>query len=510
MKKINITVPVVSMLLTALTAVGETTGVMDSMEWSAEAYAGIGSGDFAPYHISSLRHGRVSSSSAMYFEGSVIRSLSDTRRYDWGFGADLITGYASDVDYQRYDADDHSWYYHSMRPSSARVQQLYAEGRWRSIFLTAGMKERGSRLVNNKLSSGDLTYSGNTVPMPEIRMGFNDFQNIPLTSGWLQIQGEVAIGKRMDNKWVRNHYNYYNFYLSQGEWMNYKSLYLRSNPAKPFSMLIGMQAVAEFWGSTVFYKNGEPINVHVRKKSFGSLWRSFIPTEDGKEGFYEGNHLGSIDVKGRYRLRSGDRIKAYVSWPWEDGSGLGKLNGWDGLWGLEYRSGRRGLINGAVLEILSFTNHSGHIHFNPADVSSEAIFPGHVSGCDDYYNHVEYNSYAYYGLSIGSPAFMGPLYNRDGYNRFIGNVMRGFHFALEGSLSSQIDYIAKCSYRKAWGSGYFHLAEPIHESSFMVGADWCVPKIKGLKVNGMVEIDRGTMPGNALGIALGVKWTGHK
>lgn len=249
---------------------------------------------------------------------------------------------------------------------------------------------------------------------------------------------------------------------------------------------------------------------HIRDKSFGSLLRSFIPTNDGKEGFYQGNHLGSLDIKGRYRLRNCSEIKAYLSWPWEDGSGLGKMNGWDGLWGLEYKSARRGLINGAVLEILSFTNHSGHIHINPADFSEGTTFPGHVSGSDDYYNHVEYNSYAYYGLSIGSPAFMAPLYNRDGYNRFVGNVMRGFHFAVEGSLSRQIDYIAKCSYRKAWGSGYFHLAEPIHETSFMVGADWRVAKVKGLKVNGMIELDRGTMPGNAFGVALGVKWTGRK
>lgn len=511
MKMFKITVTAVIMGLTSVMAAGQIDAKPDTLMWKAEALGTVSSGDFSPYHITALRHGRLSSSKTMLVEGSVCKPMTTDRNWDFGFGADIIAGAGSAVDYERYSASDHSWYLHPMRPSTAWVQQLYGEARWRSLFITVGLKEYTSPLVDEQLSSGDLVFSGNTRPMPQLRVGFNDFQTIPFTRGFLQIQAEVGIGKRMDDKWMREHYNYYNYYLSQGEWMNYKRLYFRTDPSRPFSATIGAQVTAEFWGCVQNYSKGESNYERKRPKSFGSLLRSIIPSGDGQEGFVEGNHLGSIDVKGTYRMRSGHTIKAYLSWPWEDGSGLGKLNGFDGLWGFEYRSPRRSWLNAAVVEYLNFTNHSGHIHINPDDWGDgfAALFPGHVSGSDDYYNHVEYNSYAYYGLSIGSPAFMAPLYNRDGYNRFIGNVMRGFHMAFTGSLSSTVDYTAKCSYRKAWGSGYFHLVEPIDESSFMVGLHWQLPRVKGLALNIDMELDRGTMPGNTFGVTLGVKWTGR-
>lgn len=490
----------------AMTSV-DTVGT--HLQWRAEALGVVGSGDFAPYHISSLRHGRVTSARTLLLEGAVAKPMDYDRRGDFGFGVDLITDGASAVEYERYNSAGREWFLHSCRPSSARVQQIYAEGRWRSLFASLGMKEREPILVNPRLSSGDLMMSGNARPMPELRIGFSDFVDMPFTGGFLQVQMEVAVGKRMDDKWLRNHYNYFNYYLSQGEWMNYKRIYFRSDPSRVFSAMIGIQAVCEFWGSASMYRDGEVWETRVRRKTLGSFLRSIIPNGDGREGFCEGNHLGSLDVSGLYRLRSGASLKAYLSWPMEDGSGFGKLNGWDGLWGLEYRAAQRGWLNGLVIEYLNFTNHSGHIHLNPADWPEDFHrFPGHVSGSDDYYNHVDYNSYAYFGQSIGTPAMMAPIYNRDGYMRFVGNVMRGFHLAFEGSISENLDYIAKCSYRKAWGSGYMSLVSPIHLASFMVGADWRLPRTKGLKLNAQIEVDRGTMPGNAFGVALGLRWTG--
>ena len=94
--------------------------------------------------------------------------------------------------------------------------------------------------------------------------------------------------------------------------------------------------------------------------------------------------------------------------PWEDGSGIGKLNGFDGLYGIEYSSGNKSIINGAVVEYLDFTNQSGPIHWAPND------FPGttikvQATGADDYYNNYAYNGYQYYGMSIGSPFIKSPL-----------------------------------------------------------------------------------------------------
>ena len=64
------------------------------------------------------------------------------------------------------------------------------------------MKERGSALLNDILTSGDVVESGNARPVPQLRAGFVDFQNVPLTDGWLQIQGELGYGKFADGGWM--------------------------------------------------------------------------------------------------------------------------------------------------------------------------------------------------------------------------------------------------------------------------------------------------------------------
>ena len=79
------------------------------------------------------------------------------------------------------------------------------------------------------------------------------------------------------------------------------------------------------------------------------------------------------------------------------------MNGFDGLWGLEYRSDHSNkLITGAVIEYIDFTNQSGPIHWTPNDRPGTPI-TSHSSGADDYYNNYIYNGYQSRGLSIGSP-----------------------------------------------------------------------------------------------------------
>lgn len=487
---------------------GLSAGAAYPLDYEVSLTAGAGSGDFAPYYISAMRGGRFSSASNIQAEASVWRPLDMAGRWGYGFGLDLIGGHASAVDYERYDVAGEVWLRHPMRPSSARIQQLYGTVRYRSVFLSAGMREHGSALLNQRLTSGDLVESGNARPIPEVRAGFVDFQDIPFTNGWVQIQGEVAYGKMLDDDWWRDHYNYYNENLSQGQYYSYKRCYFRTRPSERLSVTVGMQAAGEFGGYTDFYNHGRVWRHEDRSAGVKTLLRMLLPIGEGGESFYVGNHLGSWDLRARYRLDGGHELAGYFSWPFEDGSGIGKQNGWDGLWGIEYKApGKGGVISGAVIEYLDFTNQSGPIHFNPADWAGTTI-TGHTSGSDDYYNNVSYNSYAYYGQSIGTPALMAPIYNLDGCNKFLANAMRGFHVGVEGSIAPGVDYLVKGGYRKAWGSGYFMLPAPIHLSSVMAEVTWSPARVKGLSVNAQVEVDRGNMPSNAFGAMVSVKYHG--
>lgn len=477
------------------------------IHYEASATAGMGSGTFAPYYISSLDHGRFTQSRNVQFEASAWKAMDYAKRFSYGFGADVIGGYASSTAYERYSAETESWFCHNERPSAIWLQQLYGEMKFRGVFAELGLKEQSSALLNQRLSSGDLIESGNSRPMFQARAGFWDFQDIPFTKGWLQISGEAAFGYMADDGWWKDHYNYYDDHITSGQLYNYKRAYFRTKPSKPFSVTFGMQAAAVFGGMTRWYTNGKLTKTQDHPKSLKYFLKMLFPMEDGGEGFYSGNHLGTWDIRARYRLKNGDELYAYTSWLWDDGSGIGKLNGFDGLWGVEYKASRSGYVTGAVLEYFDFTNQSGPIHFNPGD-NDGCTVPGHVSGADDYYNNATYNSYAYFGMSLGTPVMMSPIFNRDGDIRFMTNAVRGFHIGFEGNITPSLDYRVKGGYRKAWGSSKIMLPKPIHLTAVMVEASWRPEAVKGMTVNARMELDRGSMPGNAFGVMVGVRYDG--
>lgn len=492
-------------LLTLLA--GLTARADYSIDYQVDLTAGGGQGEFAPYYISSLNAGRYSGQWNGFLSAGASRSLDLGSRFSYGFGAELMAGYGSGINYGRYDDATATWSDHKINPSAVRIQQLYGEVKYRGVFLRAGMKDHASALLNQHLTSGDLIESGNARSVPEVRVGFIDFQDVPFTLGWLQIQGEIAYGIFTDNRWIEDQYNYFNTHISTGEWYNYKRCYFRVAPRERFSVTLGMQAAGEFGGKVWWYERGKVFRYQKRGVKLKSFFKMFLPIEDGTDGYYTGNHLGSWDLNARYRLKNGSELKAYFSWLWEDGSGIGKLNGWDGLWGLEYKAAHKSIVSGAVVEYLDLTNQSGPIHYAPGDFEGTTL-TGQATGADDYYNNTSYGPYANYGFTIGTPAVMGILYNTDGYGQFLANRMRGLHVGIEGNITSNLDYRLKAGYRKAWGNGKLTLPQPRHLTSVMAEVTWRVEKIKGLSLNVQAEIDRGNLPANAAGVMLTLRYNG--
>lgn len=223
----------------------------EPLRYEASLTVGTGTGEFSPYYISSLRHGRFTQSQNVQTEAALWKEMDSSRRFSYGFGVDVIGGYASSVPYDRYNVDTQSWESHGERPSAIWLQQLFAEIKYRGVFAQAGLKEQNSAMLNQSLTSGDLVESGNTRPMPQVRAGFIDFQNIPLTNGWLQISGEAAYGYMADDGWWKNHYNYYRYHITTGQFYNYKRAYFRTKPSERFSVTFGMQAAVTFGGTKI-------------------------------------------------------------------------------------------------------------------------------------------------------------------------------------------------------------------------------------------------------------------
>lgn len=107
-----------------------------------------------------------------YFHNSY---KAPAKRFDYGFGAEAMAEYTSSTDYLKYNAPTGEFEKISRHPGRISLRQLWAGVKWRSLHLTAGMREH-TPLCTPTLGSGDLVYSRNARPIPQVRIGFADFR----------------------------------------------------------------------------------------------------------------------------------------------------------------------------------------------------------------------------------------------------------------------------------------------------------------------------------------------
>lgn len=494
-----------------ITECGPGEVAADDINFHMGIIMNAGNSELAPYYIASNNWGAITQQYSTLLDAGLFHYMTiHPDRISWGAGLQIMGGYASSAGYEHYDGNG-QFNVRQQHPARLWIQQAYVEGKYRSIFAVAGQRCKQSPIVNGRLSSGDLVWSTNSRPPVGMRAGFIDFQDIPFTKGWVQIKGEFGYFRQLDDKWLENHYNYYNHFITTGTWLHYKSLHFRTNPNQPVVFTIGAQSACQFGGTAKYYKDGQLDHTVKMDADLKAFWRTFIAGSGGNsagDSFVEGNHLGTWDIALEGHLNDDKLLRAYTQWLWEDGSGIGKMNGFDGLWGLEYRNAvGQPLIEGALIEYIDFTNQSGPIHWTPNDRPGTPI-SGHSSGADDYYNNYIYNGYQSRGMSIGSPFVKSPLYNLDGYMRYRDNVLRGFHIGLKGYLASDWRYRLLGSYRKAWGTPLLPRVGSVDDFSMALDIQYHPAyKFKGWVLNATVAIDRGKLYGNNWGGMLGITYS---
>lgn len=506
MRHRHLTVILFALAIAAATSFSATAET--PLGWEASVTGNASTGKFAPYFIGSLNNGRLVRAGNFLLEARAEVAVDRSRRFSWGAGIDLVGGYSSANEYALWNETGQSWTSQQNRPAAAWIQQLYAEIKYRGVLLRAGQRDPRSAMLDNELSSGDLTLSSNARGIPGVSLGFVDFQDIPLTNGWVQIDGVVEYGRFTDDGFTRKQYNRYNWMTTSDVNFTYKRCYFRTKPSMPLSFTLGMQTAGQFGGSTMEYSGGRLVRSEVRGFRLKDMFKMFFPTQGNGNNFYEGNSLGSWDFKVRYRLRSGHELSFAFQWPWEDGSGIGRRNGWDGLWGLYYRTPGRALVSGAAIEYIDFRNQSGPIHWAPADNPGTTI-TGQATGGDNYYNNDTYCCYANYGMAIATPFLVSPIYNLNGYPAFLHNCARGFHAAVTGNIGDKVDYILKYSWQQAWGMG--RKPQPLCsiDNSMLLKACWDASALTpGLKVSASVAFDAGKLRGDNFGAVIGIAYSG--
>ncbi len=464
------------------------------LEYKVETFISTGFGDNIPFHIRSLKQGLFGiDKNQGLIKAGVFKTMDNHNKLDYGFGIDLVGAYN--------------------RHENFFVQEMYGELKYGWFDLLLGSKDSYGIFKNKNLSSGGLVWSGNSRPIPQLKVAFDRFHAVPGTKGWLQIYGDIAYGYFIDSPWLKDNFNYTHSTITTNVWYHHKSLFFRSKESKRFIFTLGAEFAAQFGGNYTRYINGEIDSQHKSRLKFTDFIRVLIPSSGGGEAsigdqiYFYGNHLGSWHINGEYNINKTTLLKAYTEWLFEDGSGIGKMNGWDGLWGLEYQNlNTNSILSGLVFEYLDTRNQGGPIHWAPNDhVNTQITTP--ATGADDYYNNYFYNGWAYFGETIGNPLLTGTIYNQDGYLKFKHTRVRALHIAAEGSISKEIKYKVRYSNNMTLGTPYVPRKKTKNNAA-NIEVNFRPSRLKGWSFNGALGLDRGELYGNNLGIMISIYKTG--
>lgn len=468
------------------------------------AETAVGSGSYSPYYLVSNRHGVMDERANTAYTRACLEWKKKT--HDWQLEAAL-------------DLTASAHAYHNVY-----LQQCYASATWRWLTMSLGSREETSMLRDFRLSSGSMAWSGNSRPIPQAKLGLNGFTDIPGLGGWLQVYLDGSYGHFLDDDYLEKEYAQYiadktgygRSWITTDVWFHQKKALFRTKPTLPFVFTLGIEDVVQFGGHTRNYIDPTLTDAKFNP-SFGDFMRALIPVAGGSnsaggdQSFIYGNHLGDINVLLEYQWGKDRqyRIGAYLEDPFEDGTGIRKGNGWDGLWGLEFHNqDQNAWLTGLVVEHLRTADQSGPIHWAPHDFAGQEVvtwMPGEATGADDYYNHYLYTGYSHFGMACGNPMLKSPAFNDDHYLRFVHTRVQAWHLGVEGCLfPDRLTYRILASTRRAWGT-YMEPARDLeratnalveltyHQPRWSVGASWAM--------------DHGKLYGNNM--ALGLRFTYH-
>lgn len=139
------------------------------LDISAKTGVTFSSGLNAPFWLTANRQGLSSiSNNSCYLDGKVQGGFCFNNRWRIDYGTELAVA----AGFERI----------------FNIQQLYADFSWKWLTLSFGSKERWGEFKNIELSSGGLTWSGNSYPIPQIRLEVPEFA--AFAGGWLALKGQ--------------------------------------------------------------------------------------------------------------------------------------------------------------------------------------------------------------------------------------------------------------------------------------------------------------------------------
>ena len=478
------------------------SSLTDSLQYRIEMQATLSDSEHTPFWLNANRHGLSSLEPANgYLRGAVSRPLErdSARRWGVGYTVDVAvpTGFTS----------------------SFVVQQAFAEVRWLKGLLTVGSKEYPMELKDQELSTGSQTFGINARPIPQARLALPDYWTIPHTRNWLAIKGHLAYGMPSDTRFQRDFTQKQSKYVEHALYHS-KAGYLRIGP-KNVTLELGLEMACQFGGTShIFDHNGEVQSIdngcNIREY-FNALLSGGFDATDSYWRNNEGNHLGSwvgrlnMDFKKWNVAFYFDRyFEDHSAMLFMDYDGYGSGSEWqkkkkskyffydikDVMLGAELKLKNSRWLNHVVVEYLYTKYQSGPLYHN-----NTVSFSDHISGRDDYYNHTLQIGWQHWGMVMGNPLYMSPVYNDDGVVRVKNNRFVAWHLGLSGDPDRSLHYRVLATWQRGFGTYLTMFPEPRETFSMLAEASWKLPR-GGWQVKGAVGVDSGALYGHNVGLQL--------
>lgn len=491
----------VSLLLIIITCAAREA---EETHFTISANAGTGTGTFAPFWHTANRQGLSTTSlSGAYARLAAIRPMDKEKTFSWGYGVDLAAAYN--------------------HPASFVVQQLYADARFHCWQLSVGSKERWSQGKNAALSSGGMTWSGNSRPIPQVRFGIGEYTPVPLTSGWLHVKGFVSYGRLTDNRFQRcfvapASYAQY----TQDALFHEKSAFLKIGRGQTLTFEAGLEMDCMFGGELWEHSTGREetdVLLFDNPASAKDYLKALVPLNGGENSTYSdqknaaGNHFGSIHFAANWQAQ-GWKLRAYYEHYFEGRTGMtpwnatydmqGNKHAWiaypwfDGLTGVEITLPNR-YVHTLVAELNTTRDQCGSIHHT----STEPI-PASIHGFALYYYNSSYPAYQHWGMTAGSPLMYSPAYNTGNVLINLHTRIRAIHLGLAGTPGAEWKYRALATLAHSWGSYIDPLPNPAKTFSTLVETTWTPASAQGWNITASLAADRSSIIGNNAGLQLSV------
>jgi hypothetical protein len=414
------------------------------------------------------------------------------------------------------------------------VGQIFAEIQYKKFSVVAGKKNLGY-LPGQENEPVFLNFR-NIRPMPAVALGFFNYTSVPFTKNYVQFRAAFLQGKLNDE---REHPGIKN------PWYQFKNLYLKTGNL-PVNVFAGLNHSILFGGTM---SDGTKIPVDWINTFFARSSKKVEEFMWGEGANTPGEHVAFSEFGVEFEtekfivsLSKHDPFTDFWGWSRSKDKLIHfnlalKNRGWLEKFSYQYAYTKH--QSGPGLHLRSYQNIEDYSLFLKENFgldvegdSWEEFYPylveyvnqGHPEfGRDNYFNHGLYKlGHFYHGHFYGYPLMhsnrqIEQFKNIDDLNyRTIGNNrLWAHHFSAQGSLTAKLQYVAKVTFSKNFGtySGFYtsgfterpdyYFKEGKNQNYFLLELSQQLPR--NFRANAAFGFDTGELYESA-GFRLGISW----